>query len=121
VPTPDELAFFAPDEAKCDVCLERDPAWDYHTNMFVCPEDGDLPMYVDDGEWGICDGCHALLQAKDIEGLMDRAFGGLLEELLVRKSLPKGQGVDLGWNQRNQRRILAAFFENFISFEPTKH
>lgn len=121
MPTPGELSFFAPGEPKCDVCLERNPAWDYHTNMFILPEDGDLPMYVDDGEWGICDGCHALLQAKDVDGLVDRGFHGLMDEILVRRSLPAGQGVDLVWNRRNQCRILGAFFENFINFESTNH
>jgi hypothetical protein len=61
-------------EFVCDCCNQPNPKWLYHTEHFRSPL---VPnsKYVIAG-WAACDECHALIEARDLEGISRRASVG---------------------------------------------
>lgn len=65
----------------CDVCRAT-PAWVYLAEPFVSTikatkKDGKVETFTqyNSAEWAICEDCHVLIQADNIEGLTERALG----------------------------------------------
>jgi hypothetical protein len=54
----------------CDFCFDQGPTWDYPCERFVIPE---LDFGSDEG-WSACDTCSALVEAGDVEGIVERGL-----------------------------------------------
>jgi len=60
-------------EIICDFCSASDPGWGYPAKDFQAYECGGM-VGESVGGWAACNTCHALIEAGDREGLMQRTL-----------------------------------------------
>lgn len=96
----------------CDFCLAPGPAWQHPAGLMALV---DSPAGADlsDDEWAACESCHALIQAGDVDGLIERA----LDEQPVNQppGLTEDENVELWYPPRAiralaMRRNVEGFF-----------
>lgn len=69
----------------CDFCATPNPEWGYHPSKanvaVVACDDGEvIPVAVDMSDWAACDECAKLIDAANLEGLLDRAAYSFCEK-----------------------------------------
>ena len=90
----------------CDFCLAPNPGWTYPAGFTAIY--GHHLIDVSDDEWGACDDCHVLIEAVNIEGLVER-----MAEMQPVHSPPDKQHVypPLAVRRRISRQNVIAFFK----------
>lgn len=90
----------------CDFCATPNPSWEYPAGPFVAPTPSfPTPVdYASADSWGACDKCHALIEADDIKGLVDRAMEHHPQVTLLPKKMRPLLRDDI---ERFHRRFLA--------------
>lgn len=61
----------------CDCCyvsVRDEEVWTYEIQPFMLPAEGGMREYEDDGQWAICNDCHAAIQQNDWEALLGRSM-----------------------------------------------
>lgn len=93
-------------EPMCDFCLLTEPTWEYPATAM--PIEGHPLVGTVDGAWAACDECHRLVEAKDIQALVNRSIEG------QRDTERPGYVVFLGDTYKMRRQLrdnILRFFD----------
>lgn len=91
-------------EPMCDFCLLRGPTWEYPATLM--PLKGHPLVDATDDEWGACDECHDLIEAKRIGPLVERCVNGHIEAATAGVRVPPTPIL-----RRELREKLLRFFD----------
>lgn len=95
-------------EPVCDFCSAPTAPWVFEADSFVAMRVEGLNL-CSEGDWAACDTCKALVEAKDIEGLVKHSAISMIYEHPFVATLPKEVQDELNDSMRN---LMVDFFKN---------